>query len=42
MENSSSGTNALMIPEEVFGNELLCYLYPIRFEYQEVKTAATN
>jgi hypothetical protein len=40
MENSSSKTNKLIIPEEIFDTELLCYLYPIRFENEEEETAA--
>lgn len=40
MENSSLKTNKLIIPSEIFGTELLCYLYPSKFDDQEEKTAA--
>jgi hypothetical protein len=40
MGNSSLKTNKLIIPAEIFDTELLCYLYPVRFENKEEETKA--
>jgi hypothetical protein len=40
MYNTCNKNKELIIPEEIFGSDLLCYLFPSKFENQEIKTAA--